>query len=76
MILSRPAASRGEVSAGWLHSRHTFSFGQYHDPQWMGFGPLRVINEDIVAPGGGESRENVSRLPGSGSLARTFTVNN
>ena len=53
MILSRPAASRGEVSAGWLHSRHTFSFGQYHDPQWMGFGPLRVINEDIVAPGGG-----------------------
>ena len=53
MIIERPAAARGEVSAGWLHSRHTFSFGHYHDPQWMGFGPLRVINEDIVAPGGG-----------------------
>jgi redox-sensitive bicupin YhaK (pirin superfamily) len=53
VILERPAGSRGEVSAGWLHSRHTFSFGQYYDPKWMGFGPLRVINEDIVAPGGG-----------------------
>ena len=53
MILERPAAARGEVAAGWLHSRHTFSFGHYYDPQWMGFGPLRVINEDIVAPGGG-----------------------
>ena len=53
MIIERPAAARGEVSAGWLHSRHTFSFGHYHDPQWMGFGPLRVINEDRVAPGAG-----------------------
>jgi redox-sensitive bicupin YhaK (pirin superfamily) len=53
MILQRPAAERGETAAGWLHSRHTFSFGQTYDPQWMGFGPLRVINEDIVAPGGG-----------------------
>ncbi|KGQ18261.1 Pirin-related protein [Lysobacter dokdonensis DS-58] len=53
MILERPAAARGEVSAGWLHSRHTFSFGHFYDPQWMGFGPLRVVNEDIVAPGGG-----------------------
>ena len=53
MILARPAGERGEVAAGWLHSRHTFSFGHYYDPQWMGFGPLRVINEDIVAPGGG-----------------------
>ena len=53
MILQRPASDRGVVDAGWLDSRHTFSFGHYHDPQWMGFGPLRVINEDRVAPGAG-----------------------
>ena len=53
MIVERPAAGRGAVRTGWLDSRHTFSFGHYHDPEWMGFGPLRVINEDRVAPGGG-----------------------
>lgn len=53
MIIERPAAARGRVRNGWLDSRHTFSFGDYHDPEWMGFGPLRVINEDRVAPGGG-----------------------
>ena len=49
----RPAAERGHVRTGWLDGRHSFSFGHYHDPQWMGWGPLRVINEDRVAPGGG-----------------------
>ena len=53
MIIERPATERGRVQAGWLDSRHTFSFGHYHDPQWMGFGALRVINEDRVAPGAG-----------------------
>lgn len=53
MIVERPGAARGQVRAGWLDSRHTFSFGHYHDPQWMGFGPLRVVNEDQVAPGAG-----------------------
>ena len=53
MIVERPSAARGAVKTGWLDSRHTFSFGHYHDPLWMGFGPLRVINEDRVAPGGG-----------------------
>jgi redox-sensitive bicupin YhaK (pirin superfamily) len=53
VIVERPAADRGVVRTGWLDSRHTFSFGHYHDPRWMGFGPLRVVNEDRVAPGGG-----------------------
>ena len=53
MIVERPSSARGEVDLGWLRSRHTFSFGHYHDPAWMGFGPLRVINDDTVAPGGG-----------------------
>lgn len=53
MIVERRSGDRGQVSAGWLDSRHTFSFGHYHDPAWMGFGPLRVINEDRVKPGAG-----------------------
>src|SRR4051794_21963346 len=53
MIQVRPAASRGVTKLDWLDSRHTFSFGDYHDPQQMGFRSLRVINDDRIGPGGG-----------------------
>ncbi|HVJ39506.1 MAG TPA: pirin family protein [Stenotrophomonas sp.] len=53
MLQIRKSDARGRAEHGWLSSRHTFSFGHYHDPRYMGFGPLRVINEDKVQPGEG-----------------------
>ncbi len=53
MLAIRQANDRGLANHGWLNSRHTFSFGHYYDPEFMGFGPLRVINEDQVKPAQG-----------------------
>lgn len=53
MMELRPAAERGLVNFGWLHSQHSFSFGSYYDPKHMGFSDLLVINEDRVRPGRG-----------------------
>ena len=53
MITIRPRNERGSANFGWLDSRHTFSFGNYYDPQQMGFASLRVINEDKVIPAQG-----------------------
>ncbi len=53
MIELIPSQTRGEANHGWLKAKHTFSFAEYHNPERVHFGPLRVINEDRIAPGQG-----------------------
>jgi len=53
MLTKRKANDRGSIKLDWLFARHSFSFGSYVDPDWMGFRSLRVINEDVIQPGQG-----------------------
>lgn len=53
MFAVRKSAQRGRTHLSWLDARHSFSFGDYHDPAWHGFRSLRVLNDDAIAPGGG-----------------------
>ncbi len=75
------ASTRGEAEHGWLYTRHTFSFASYHNPERMGFGLLRVLNDDIVNPSGGfathphENMEIIS-IPLSGSLRHEDSMGN
>lgn len=58
----RKAAERGQVNLGWLQSQHSFSFGHYYDEHYMGHGPLRVINQDVVQPAGGFSEHGHANM--------------
>jgi len=67
------AGSRGTTNNGWLHSRHTFSFGDYYEPERLHFGELRVINDDMLAPGKGlgmhpHSNMEIITIPLEGAL--------
>jgi quercetin 2,3-dioxygenase len=76
-----PAKERGHVNLGWLDSFHSFSFGQFHDPEKINFGALRVLNDDSVAGGGGfgahphDNMEIVS-IPLEGSLSHKDSTGN
>jgi quercetin 2,3-dioxygenase len=79
MITIRKSSDRGHLNHGWLDTYHTFSFGHYHDPKHVHFRSLRVINEDIVAPGRGFGRhphDNMEILTWvlSGELAHTDSL--
>jgi len=75
------AESRGTTNLGWLHSRHSFSFGDYYDPERIHFGALRVINDDMIAPGQGygmhpHSNMEIITIPLEGELEYKDDMNN
>jgi len=81
MIQFRPVSCRGVADHGWLKTRHAFSFADYHDPDWMGWRCLRVMNEDWIASGTGfpshSHREmEIITLVLSGAVAHEDSIGN
>lgn len=75
------ASTRGHADHGWLNTHHTFSFGDYYDPQRMNFGALRVLNDDIVAGGMGfgihpHANMEIISIPTSGDLEHMDDMGN
>lgn len=75
------ALDRGHADHGWLNARHSFSFSSYHDPNKVHFGLLRVLNDDIVAPGGGfgmhpHDNMEIVTIPLSGTLEHKDSMGN
>jgi quercetin 2,3-dioxygenase len=76
-----PSSSRGRAEHGWLHSRFSYSFAEYFNPQRMGFGMLRVLNDDIIEPDGGfgmhpHNNMEIITIPLSGSLEHRDSMGN
>lgn len=76
-----PASERGHANHGWLNAHHSFSFASYHDPSKVHFGLLRVLNDDIVAPGTGfgmhpHDNMEIVTIPLSGTLEHRDSMGN
>jgi redox-sensitive bicupin YhaK (pirin superfamily) len=76
-----PANSRGDVNHGWLHAKHSFSFGSWYNPERVHFGALRVLNDDIVAAGMGfgthpHDNMEIITIPLSGAIAHKDSMGN
>lgn len=76
-----PSSSRGEANHGWLHAKHSFSFANFYDPNRIQFGALRVLNDDIIAPGMGfgthpHDNMEIITIPLEGALEHKDSMDN